>query len=286
MGIKGIILDIDGVIVGEKIGFNSPSPHPKVISALKKIKSKGIFISLCTAKPHFAIRDMIKSAKLDNLHITDGGAVIIDSIDNIILKAHIINSAIAIKVLDAYLKNSIYTEFYTVESYFIQDNQASDITEKHTHVLQQKPYIVESLVEVAKRDEITKIIIIAKDEKDKMRLAKLFKPFENNLVLSWGVHPVALPLQFGIITAKGISKKNAAEEIVKSANISFDEILGVGDSTGDWQFIQLCKYAGALENASDELKELVMSKGNNYSFIGPTVDKNGVIDIFEKFKLI
>ena len=69
-----------------------------------------------------------------------------------------------------------------------------------------------------------------------------FRPFENDLILSWGVHPVALPLQFGIITAKSISKKNAWEEIIKNEGISFDEVLGVGDSTSDWRFIQLWTY--------------------------------------------
>ena len=286
MKIKGIILDIDGVIIGEKVGFNSPSPHPIVISALKKIKSKGIFISLCTAKPHFAIKGIIKSAKLNNLHITDGGGVIIDPINNIILKLNIIDSSSAIKVLDTYLKNNVYTEFYTVDNYFIQENQVSEITKKHAHVLQREPQIVKSLVESAKQNKITKIIPIAKDEEDRKKLIELFKPFKNDLVLSWGVHPVALPLQFGIITAKGISKKNAAEKIIKNANMSFNEILGVGDSTSDWQFIRLCKYASAIGNASEELKRLVISKGKGYSFIGPTVDKNGIMDIFKHFKLI
>ena len=141
MTIKGIILDIDGVIIGEKIGFNSPSPHPEVISALKKIKSKGIFVSLCTAKPHFAIKDTIESAGLDNLHITDGGGVIIDPIDNVILKSNIINSDSAIKVID----------------YFIEENQTSEITKKHAHVLQKEPQLVKSLVESARNDKITKI---------------------------------------------------------------------------------------------------------------------------------
>ena len=286
MAIKGIILDIDGVIVGEMIGVNSPSPHPKVISALKQIKSKGIFISLCTAKPHFAIKDIIESAKLDNLHITDGGGVILDPIDNVILKSSTIDLTIAIKVLDMYLKNQVYTEFYTIDSYFIQENQVTDITKKHTHVLQQEPIIVKSIIKAAKDNRLTKIMPIARNEEDKNILIELFKPFENDLVLSWGVHPVALPLQFGIITAKGISKKNAAEEIVKNENISFGEVLGVGDSTDDWQFIQLCKFGAAMGNASNELKELVLSKGKDFSVIGPSVDKNGIIDIFKKFNLI
>ncbi len=64
--IQGIILDVDGVIVGEKIGFNSPNPHIDVISKLKELRNKGISISLCTAKPHFSIGTIIKDAGLNN----------------------------------------------------------------------------------------------------------------------------------------------------------------------------------------------------------------------------
>ena len=34
--IRAIILDVDGVIIGEKIGFNSPHPHIDVINNMKK----------------------------------------------------------------------------------------------------------------------------------------------------------------------------------------------------------------------------------------------------------
>ncbi len=286
MKIKGIILDIDGVIVGKKIGFNSPLPHLKVISALKKVKSKGIFVSLCTAKPYFAIEEIIKNANLNNLHITDGGAVIINPLKNKILKQNIIKSSSTVKLLDIYLKNKVYVEVYTVDNYYIQKNQISKITDKHTHVLQQEPLQVKSLKSFVQTNKITKIMPIAKNERDKKRLIKIFKPFEKDLVLSWGIHPVALPLQFGIITAKGISKKNAWEEIINNMNLTFKNVLGVGDSTDDWQFIQLCKYGAAMENASEELKKLVLSKGKEFSYVGPSVDKNGIIDIFKHFKIL
>ncbi len=48
--INAIILDIDGVIVGEKIGFNSPNPHPDVLKALPNVREKDIPIILCSAK--------------------------------------------------------------------------------------------------------------------------------------------------------------------------------------------------------------------------------------------
>jgi len=281
--IKAIILDVDGVIVGEKIGLNSPWPHSKVIKKLKEIKSKGIAISLCTAKPHFSIGKIIKDANLDNLHITDGGGVIINPLKNRIVKKHLIDSQLASQVIELFLKNKVYIEFYTVDDYVIQKNQVCEITKGHAHVLQRKAKIVDFLPKEALKSEITKLMPIAKDEKDKERLIKLFTSFKDQLTLSWGVHPVVLPLQFGIITAPGISKKEGAIAIAKNQKIPFKYFLGVGDSASDWQFIQMCQHGGAMGNASQELKDLVLSKGEKYSFIGPTVDKNGIIEILEYF---
>lgn len=281
--IKGIILDVDGVIVGEKIGFNSPWPHPEVIKALKRAESQGKFISLCTAKPHFAIGKIIHDSGLNNLHITDGGGVIINPIQYKVLKKHVIESTSAKRVLKVLLAQNIYTELYTVDDYFIQLNQVSAITKKHTHILQKEPHKVANIFEEANVQAITKIMPIAQNEKDKEIVTKLFDSTKSNLVLSWGVHPVALPLQFGIITAPGISKAEGAKEIVKFHQTTFDHMLGVGDSTSDWQFISLCKYAAAMGNASQELKKLVASRGKQTSFIGPTVNDNGVIAILNHF---
>lgn len=283
--IKGIILDIDGVIVGEKIGFNSPNPHIDVINKLKEIREKGIIIVLCTAKPHYSIQTIISEAKLNNLHITNGGGVIIDPIDNIILKKYIIEKSISKKVLEEYLKNNVYTEFYTVKDYFIQKNQQNELTKTHTHILQRDPKIVSSLVDESQNQDIVKIMPIAKNEIDKKRLIQLFEPFKNELTQSWGIHPIALPHLFGIITAKGISKKQAALEIALNYHITSDELLGVGDSTSDWQFIESCKYAATLDNGSVELKKLVQSKGEQFYSVGKSVDENGILDVFSFYKL-
>lgn len=282
VAIKAVILDIDGVIVGEKIGFNCPYPHPDVIAKLKSIRNRGIYISLCTAKPHYSIQKIIDDAGLKNLHITNGGGVIIDPIDDVVLKKYVINKDSAQKVIQTYLDNAVYTEFYTVNDYFIQKNQQDSITDTHTHILQRKPYIVASLLGEAQKQDIVKIMPIAKNEEDKKRLIKLFEPFKNNLTLSWGIHPIALPHLFAIITAKGISKRQGVLEIAHNVHVTPKEMLGVGDSTSDWQFIEQCGFAAAIGNASEELKLLVQSKGN-HSYIGPTVDENGIIDILHHF---
>ena len=282
--IKGIILDVDGVIVGEKEGYNYPLPHKDVIARLKKIESKGIPISICTAKPYWAAKKIIEKADLKNLHITEGGAVIIDPLDNIVLKAHYINKDMSVKVVNRLLKEGVYTEAYALDEYIIQSYNQPNLTKTHSNILQKEPKIVDSLQDEIAEQDIVKIMPIAKDEKDKSRIAGIFKAFEDELTLSWGVHPVALPHQFGIITAKGISKKQAVSEIADYSKIKPEEFLGIGDSTTDWQFIEQCGYAGAVGNATQELRDLVSTKGKN-SFIGGTVNENGILDIFDYFNL-
>lgn len=231
--IKGIILDVDGVIIGEKIGFNSPNPHIDVINKLREIRNKGISISLCTAKPHFSIGKIIKDAELNNYHIADGGSVIINPIDNTIVKKHIMDKNKVKDILEMYIANNVYTEFYTVDNYFIQESQQCDITPKHIHILQENPVILKDIANESIKYDVTKIMPIAVDEKDQNRVTELFEKMNTGLTLSWGIHPVANPLKFGIITAPGISKKQGAIEIANNMRVPLENILAVGDSTSD-----------------------------------------------------
>jgi HAD superfamily hydrolase (TIGR01484 family) len=282
--IKGIIIDVDGVIVGEKPGVNFPDPNPKIIERLKSIRAKGTPISLCTAKPHAAIQKVVTDAGLNNLHITQGGGVVIDPIDNVILKAHSIDKDAAKHIMQICLDRGNYVEFYSPEAYFIQANQKSDFTDLHTSILGVEPIAVSSLIDEADKHDIVKIMPIASNDDDMNALDELFEPYKAGATISWGAHPVALPRRFGIITALGISKGQAAAEVAEHEHIAPSELLGVGDSTADWQFIEHCGYAGAMGNASDELKKLVATKGDK-SFVGGGVDDDGLLDILDHFGL-
>lgn len=284
--IEGIILDVDGVIVGGKKGYNWPQPHPDIIKALKTIRSRGIFVSLCTGKGTFAINTIVESAHLDNLHIGDGGAVVVDVLNNHLISKHTIKSSTVTEVVKIFQKQNTYLELYTLDGYFVQRDSVSDITEKHQAILYKQPIIVDSLPDVINLTEVVKIMPIALDETDKKKVIKLFEKINTGLSLQWGVHPTALPYQFGIITAKGISKHQAAKVISQTTGVSFNNMLGVGDSVTDWEFIQLCNYGGAMGNAAEELKSKAKTKAKGHFAIGSSVDENGLLDIFKFFRLL
>ncbi len=107
--IKAIILDVDGVIVGEKIGFNAPYPHSDIINKLKQIRKKGIYISLCSAKPYYSVKRIVDDAHLSNIQTSLGGAILFDPVGNKILQKHVIDNDAAADLIKDLLKKDIYT---------------------------------------------------------------------------------------------------------------------------------------------------------------------------------
>lgn len=277
--IRGILTDIDGVLIGEKEGYNFPNPHPDVTAKLRAIQASGIPITLCTAKPNYSIQTIIAGAKLSCPHITDAGSVIIDPITNKIITKHTIDSNLATQIVDAFLTAGVYTEIYTPTEYMIEKRFRSPLTDIHTQILQHGPALVPSLQKASAIEEVTKIMPIAENGADKERLIQIFAPFAESLNLAWGLHPIANPHVFGIITAKGVSKRTAAIEVSSFLHIPLSEYLGIGDSTSDWKFMELCGATATVSNGSDELKKLV-------NFVAPTsVDENGILSIFNHYRL-
>ncbi|MBI4079271.1 MAG: HAD-IIB family hydrolase [Candidatus Levybacteria bacterium] len=283
--VKAIILDVDGVIVGDKQGVNFPLPAAEVIQKLKEIHKRGIPIILCTAKFGFAILEIIKQAELNNPHITDGGALITNPLEHKIIKTHVIKKHIVKKLSALFIKENIYLEIYTPKNYYVQESQVSNFTKKRTDLLQKEPILVTSLHAIAEKGQIIKLISFTRNDDDIPRIEKILRQFNNMITFIWSSHPYIAPARPGIITAPNVSKEHAAKEAIESLALSFDEVLGVGDGASDWKFMQLCKYAATLENADKQIKALVKTKGEGNYIIAPHINDNGILSIFRYFSL-
>ena len=282
--IKAIILDVDGVIVGDKAGFNAPYPPPEVISKLKQIREKGVYVILCSAKPYYSVKKIVDDAHLNNIQTALAGAILVDPLSLEIIKKHAIDNGIVVDLIKQLSENNIYTEIYTAEKYYIQKDQKNEITKLHNFTLSFEPIMVDDLVNQVKNSEIVKILPVTKTDQEKKIVEQIFSKFKEKLVIGWSTHPAIKGYFFGNITASGISKKQSVLEIINLYKIKTEEILGVGDSLTDWDFIEVCGYVGAMGNAVDELKRLVSTKGSN-GYIGKSVDENGILDIFKYFDL-
>lgn len=93
-------------------------------------------------------------------------------------------------------------------------------------------------------------------------------------------------MRLGQITAGGVSKKSAVKKLMKYYKVSKGEILGVGDTILDWDFLAECDYVSIPEDADSKLKKLVKLKKRGRFFISPTVNNEGIIKVFENFGIL
>ncbi len=277
MNIKHIVLDVDGVIIWN----NWPFPSEKIMQKLSQIQKSWINISLCTAKPIFSIQKITEQAWLQTLHISDWWSVIINPVNNKILEENIIEQGIVVELVKTLLERWVYTELYTSEDYYIMDWGMCDITVKHNTVLERGPQSIDNLEDFISKNWIIKVMPIVESEWDRKMVEEVFHNFSDTLNLAWWVHPVILPLQFWIITHKGITKWWAMKKILEHYNCDIENVLAVWDSTSDWDFIQYCKYKWAMWNASDELIKKVKNSENWY--VWWDVDEDGLLDILKCF---
>jgi hydroxymethylpyrimidine pyrophosphatase-like HAD family hydrolase len=283
--IRAIISDVDGVMVGRREGVNFPLPHRDVITALQRISAAGTPIVLCTAKFGYAIKDIAIQAKLRNPHITDGGALIIDWLDNRVVAQHALDREVANAYVEACLAQDIYTEIYTADTYYVQKSQAEQFTAKRTKLLQAEPIIATSLSEVVEHQAIIKVVNFSKGKDDQPAMESNTRRFGDRLTYIWSQHPYLVPRRGMIITAPGVSKQHASIEVAKCLGVPFDSILGIGDSESDWNFMQLCAYVATIGEDSVALQQLAESKDKAHRYFASTVDDHGIIEIFRHFDL-
>lgn len=284
--IKAIVTDVDGVIIGNKEGFNFPKPRPEVIAALAAVHKKGIPVILCTAKVVVAVEDIIVDAKLSNPHIAEGGALIFDLLDKKIISEHVIDPFLARQIIQACVPHGIHTSAHTVRDVFIDKTHNPTITEKRKIILRRELQVVDSLEEHIGLHKIIKITLTVQGKKEAAFADKLLVPFKDRINVIWTHHPMSHPWEYVIISSKGVSKASAMKEVLKNLHVEASEVLGVGDGFADWVFMKDCGYVGMVGEKSPELLDLAKTKGKGKYFLAPSVDENGLLKILEYFNLI
>jgi len=283
--IKAIITDVDGVMVGGQEGVNFPLPHTDVIQALRQVSQAGVPIVLCTAKYGNAIKDIAIQAGLNNPHITDGGAVVVDWLGGNIIAQQAIDPRAAHDYIRHCLEHDQYIEIYTNDGYYVQASQKNDFTESRSRILQEPPHYVDSLLDFANQHDIIKLWSFAENEHEVPALEATLSKFAGKLSHIWTQHPTLMPRRLLIITQPGVSKQHAAQQVTEHLGIGFDSILGIGDTESDWNFMQRCGYVATIGSETGNLKSLSKAKGAGHYYFASSVDDHGLLEVFRHFKL-
>ncbi len=230
--------------------------------------------------------DIIALANLEGPHIGDGGALIFNSLKGKIIARHLIDKNTAKSIINVCVANGLHISAHTVDNLFIDRTHPAHITEKRKIILRRDLVVVETLETHIDPHDIIKLTVTVQNDSEKKLLSSLIEPFKDSMNLIWSHHPVSLPWQYAIISAKGVSKASASQEVAKSLGMSMDDVLGIGDTLGDWIFMKECGYVGVVGDVSPELINLAKTKGEGNYCNASSVDENGMIEILKHFKVI
>ena len=82
------------------------------------------------------------------------------------------------------------------------------------------------------------------------------------------------------ISPAGIDKASGVRFLSQHTGINFSQVLGIGDSRGDFPMLNLVGYIGCPVNASQECKELIQAKRG---YISSFKHARGVADVISHF---
>lgn len=282
--IKAVVLDVDGVIIGTLHGENFPNPSNKVSESLRKINTGGIPVSFLSAKTAFAVANNIKSTGIDSIHVSDGGAVLYNPIQNKILHELTVTTSDVRTILSS-VPPTTYVHIFTTEGCYMEKKYFdTPFTKRYAKIISRDPIAVDSLSRIADTERVTKINLYAMSDEERRSLNSTIKKLNVQVSLAWSSNPY-LSGYVGVITSKGVSKRSGVEALASEFGIGLNEILAVGDTAHDWDFISACGYKGIMGNATEELK----AKANfddEHTYLGGHVDEDGVLDILRHFELI
>jgi len=281
--VKAVVLDIDGVIIGNLSGFNFPYPSKEVSKALKKIHGKGIPVSFLTGKTTFAAWENISKIGIDNPHIADGGAIIFNPVQGKIVKKEILNKESIKKLINLLPYN--YFNFFTTENYYLLKSSENEYTKIYEKFIGKPPILVDSKIEVLESSEISKLNISSFNIDEKEKITSALNTLSDEFNFSWSRGPNTGEVETVVVTSKLASKKQGVKYLSEYLGIDLKDVLGVGDTIHDWDFIEICGYKGAMGNATEELKSKFNFKNDN-EFLGGNVNEDGIIKILENFNLI
>ncbi len=245
---KALMVDCDGTLILSK---QDVLPTSVVTKAIFKASSL-IHVGIATQRS-FSAYPILKHLKLTGPSIISGGARIIDSQTLEVLREELIKIDDLNKVIEI-IKNFNKKTI----PFFIDDN------------LENKKWSKEYV-------PLKPIAVFIPDlkEEDTDHLRK-----ELSVISSISVHKV-IPWdgQFGLVVAAAqATKQHGIFEVAKILNIDTHEIIGVGDSYNDFPLLMACGLKVAMGNAVDDLKEIA-------DYIAPSVEKDGVADVINKYIL-
>ena len=276
MGIKAIVMDVDGTLTNDKKEIT-----PKTREVLLKAQEQGILLILASGRPTTGLVEMGKVLEMDKnngLFISYNGSKVI----NFQTGEELFNEPLKLEDAKAVLEHMKKFEIKPMidkgDYMYVNDvyncmirfrGEPFNVIKYESRGGNYKLCEIDDLAAFVDYP-LNKILTAGEPEYLQEHYIEMMEPFKDKLNCMF-----TAPFYFEI-TAKDIDKAKALETVLKPLNIKQDEIIAFGDGHND---ISIIKYAGigvAMENAVPDLKEIAdeITLSNNQDGIAETLIKH------------
>ncbi len=276
---KAIFLDMDGTILNH---HNKVSILTKDI--IDKLRAQGVYVFIATGRAYDEIEGIVPDGfQVDGVVSSNGMAGYIG--ENVVFE-HSLSRDLVDTLIQRARENKIYYELFPY--------RASRIT-----LLQDRDYILNEIrepkpdsvglnewlsreeairQEIAWEAEITgnrfsKFYFFARTKEHinhwKEELERVRKEIDFTMSVS-SEHNVE-------VMVANVNKATGIQQMLKSFNLTMDEVMAIGDSDNDIQMLQSVGYPVAMKNAPDRIKKMVRDVTDF------TCDEDGVYHYLSKY---
>lgn len=248
--IKLIASDMDGTLLNDKDEI-----HEEFYQVFQELKKQNIIFAAASGRQYYNLAKRFEKIKDDMMFIAENGTFVVYKGKELIVNSLDINLARELVKVGRTIENA-YVILCGKKAAYIEssDKRLIEQTEKYY----ARYEIVSDLTKI--EDDILKVTIcdFAGSENNSN---KYFDDYRDKA-------QVAVSGEIWLdITAKGINKGVAIEEIQELLNIKHEETMVFGDYLNDLEMMSSAYHSYAMENAHDDLKKVARfrTKSNDES---------------------
>ncbi|MCX7782874.1 MAG: Cof-type HAD-IIB family hydrolase [Meiothermus sp.] len=242
--IQLVLIDVDGTLFG-------PSGVPQCAwEAAKRARKAGLHLSICTGRPGrgFALE---YAERLDpaGFHIFESGAVIVSGHREVAQVSALPMQAYQ-RLLELSRLHGVPFEVYTAEGGFYRETQHPDLLFHETMLGFQAE--LRDLGEVAERVVRVQFVWRPSPAWSQVREQVLRM---REVELHEATSPAMPGVGFSSVTARGVSKRAAAEWVAARLGLDLSHCAMIGDGENDLELIQAARLGIAMGNAPESVKQ-------------------------------
>jgi len=271
---KLFITDLDGTLLDDEKNISSENRL-----ALEKLIQTGIPVTIFTGRNYHSAKRYFEELEIDIPVVLQNGAFIIEPVSEKIIHSSDLDSNIAKKIVSEGKKIGveciIYSGFLELPDMFIEDgvyaeNPFSKYVENNLFRLR----MVEDLLTVLEsRSSIAQLAFIGNTDKlfPFCESVKEQFPAETSSMITSVINGTGFLEVFG----SEVSKGKALEKIAHLYNVTYDDIVFIGDNYNDVEIMKLVGMPVSTGNAPEDVKKLckMVVSGNNEHGVSEAINK-------------